>query len=185
MLGYWLRKLGIDIEFKISVFLGYDNPYSCLWTLMTAKLFSTDDKTPLIGFNLSNSINNSTIELVADARKAFNFDDVVRIEHHITEPTKSIVRQPYDRLNELLEIANHVKNISAKHEGGTPETEKMREHPSDILDYFIPKKEILEKGLMPKLLRNYLDKHDAVNRTARALTERGLTFLAAPRLHGE
>jgi hypothetical protein len=185
MLGYWLRKLGIDIEFKISVFLGYDNPYSCLWTLMTAKLFSTDGKTPLIGFNLSNSINNSTIELVADARKAFNFDDVVRIEHHITEPTKSIVRQPYDRLNELLEIANHVKNISAKHEGGTPETEKMREHPSDILDYFIPKKEILEKGLMPKLLRNYLDKHDAVNRTARALTERGLTFLAAPRLHGE
>jgi len=110
---------------------------------------------------------------------------VVRIEHHITEPSKSIVRQPYDRLNELLNVANHVKNISAKHEGGTPETEKTREHLADILDYFIPKKEILEKGLMPKLLRNYLDKHDALNRTAKALTQRGLTFLAAPRLHGE
>jgi hypothetical protein len=61
----------------------------------------------------------------------------------------------------------------------------MREHPSDILDYFIPKKEMIEKGLTPKLLRNYLDKHDAVNRTAKALTQRGLTFLAAPRLHGE
>jgi hypothetical protein len=183
MLGYWLRKLGIDLEFKISVYLGFDNPYSCFWKLMTAKLFSTGGKTPLIGFNLSNSVNNSTIELVAYVRKAFDFEDFVRIEHHITETNKSIVRQPYDRLNELLEIADHVKNISAKHEGGVPETEKTREHPSDILDYFAPKKETMEKGLMPKLLRNYLDKHDAVNRTARALTQKGLTFLAAPRLH--
>jgi hypothetical protein len=36
---------------------------------------------------------------------------------------------------------------------------------------------------MPKLLANYLDKHEAVNRTARALTERGLTFIAAQNLH--
>jgi hypothetical protein len=183
MLGYWLHKLGIDLEFKISVYLGFDNAYSCFWKLMTAKLFSTGGKTPLIGFNLSNSVNNSTIELIAYVRKAFDFEDIVRIEHHITETSKSIVRQPYDRLNELLEIANHVKNISAKHEGGIPETEKTREHPSDILDYFAPEKEIMEKGLMPKLLRNYLDKHDAVNRTAKALTQKGLTFLAAPRLH--
>jgi hypothetical protein len=118
-------------------------------------------------------------------RKAFDFEDVVRIEHHIVETSKSIVRQPYDRLSELLEIADHVKNISAKHEGGIPEVEKAREHPSDILDYFVPKKDIVEKGLMPKLLRNYLDKHDAVNRTAKALTQKGLTFLAAPRLHGK
>ncbi|MGQ9726282.1 MAG: hypothetical protein ACUVQL_04045 [Candidatus Bathycorpusculaceae bacterium] len=184
LLGYWLRKLGIDIEFKISVFLGNDNPYSIFWTLMTAKLFSTEDgETPLIGFNLSNSVNNQTIELSAYARKAFNFEDIVRIEHHITEAYKSIVRQPYDRLNELLQIADHVKNISAKHEGGIPEIEKTREHPSDLLDYFIPKKEIIAKGLMPKLLSNYLDKHDAVNRTAKALTEKGLTFIAAQNLH--
>jgi len=184
MLGYWLHKLGIDMEFKISVYLGNDNPYSCFWTLMTAKLFSRDDgTTPLIGFNLSNSANNETIELAAYIRKAFDFEDVVRIEHHIVETYKSIVRQPYDRLDELLEIADHVKNISAKHEGGIPEVEKTREHPSDILEYFIPKKEIIEKGLMPKLLINYLDKHDAVNRTAKALTERGLTFIAAWNLH--
>ena len=184
MLGYWLHKLGIDIEFKISVYLGNDNPYSCFWTLMTAKLFSRDDgTTPLIGFNLSNSANNETIELAAYIRKAFDFEDVVRIEHHIVETYKSIVRQPYDRLDEPLEIADHVKNISAKHEGGIPEVEKTREHPSDILEYFIPKKEIIEKGLMPKLLINYLDKHDAVNRTAKALTERGLTFIAAWNLH--
>jgi len=184
LLGYWLRKLGVDIEFKISVFLGNDNPYSIFWTMMTAKLFSREDgTTPLIGFNLSNSVNNETIELSAYIREAFGFEDIVRIEHHIVETQKSIVRQPYDRLNELLDIADHVKNISAKHEGGIPEVDKTREHPSDILDYFIPKKEIIEKGLMPKLLNNYLDKHDAVNRTAKALTERGLTFIAAQNLH--
>jgi hypothetical protein len=184
LLGYWLRKLGIDIEFKISVFVGNDNPYSILWTLMTAKLFSRDDgSTPLIGFNLSNSVNNQTIELSAYVRKAFNFEDIIRIEHHITEAYKSIVRQPYDRLQELLETADHVKNISAKHEGGIPEIEKTREHSSDILDYFVPKKDIIAQALMPELLINYLDKHDALNRTAKALTERGLTFIAAQNLH--
>ena len=184
MLGYWLHKLGIDLEFKISVYLGNDNPYACFWTLMTAKLFSRDDgTTPLIGFNLANSVNNKTIELSAYIRKDFGFEDIVRIEHHIVETYKSIVRQPYNRLNELLEIADHVKNVSAKHEGAFPEIEATREHPSDILEYFIPKKDILAKGLMPKLLINYLDKHDSVNRTARALTERGLTFIAAQKLH--
>ena len=184
LLGYWLRKLGIDIEFKISVFLGVDNPYSILWTLMTAKLFSREDgSTPLIGFNLSNSVSNETIELAAYVRNAFDFENVVRIEHHITEAYKSIVRQPYDRAAELVKLADHVKNISAKHEGGIPATEMKRDHPSDILDYFMPKKDIMEKGLMPKLLLNYLDKHDAVNRTAEALTKHGLSFIAAQNLH--
>ncbi|MEM2666949.1 MAG: hypothetical protein QXS01_06550 [Candidatus Bathyarchaeia archaeon] len=184
LLGFLLHKLGVDIEFKISVFLGADNPYSILWILLMAKLFSREDgTTPLAGFNLSNSVNNQTIELAAYTRKALGFEASVRIEHHITEAYKSIVRQPYDRLGELLEIADHVKNISAKHEGAPPEIEQTRDHPSDILDYFMPKKEIIEKGLMPKLLANYLDKHDAVNRTAKALTEKGLAFIAAQNLH--
>jgi hypothetical protein len=184
LLGYLMRKLGIDIEFKISVFLGIDNPYSILWTLMTAKLLSDDDgSTPLIGFNLSNSVNNDTIDLGACIRKDLGFEDVVRFEHHITEAYKSIVRQPYDRSSELLELADHVKNIGAKHEGGNPDTEKTRKHPSDILDYFMPKKDINEKGLMPELLLNYLDKHDAVNQTAEALTKHGLAFIAARNLH--
>jgi len=184
LLGCWLHKLGINIEFKISVFLGIDNPYSILWTLMTAKLFSRDDgSSPLIGFNLSNSVDNKTIELAAYVRNAFGFEDVVRLEHHITEAYKSIVRQPYDRTAELVRLADHVKNISAKHEGGIPETERKRDHPSDILDYFMPKKDIIDKGLMPEFLINYLDKHDALNRTAWALTKHGLTFIAAQNLH--
>lgn len=182
--GYLLHKLGIDIEFKISVFMGNDNPYAALWTLIGAKLFARNDGTcPLIGFNLSNSVNNETIELTAAVRKALGFEDVVRIEHHITEAYKHIVRQPYNRRDELVALADHVANISAKHEGGDPEVEATRDYPSDILDYFRAKEEIEAAGHMPALLRNYLDKHEALNRTARALTEHGLSFIAAPRLH--
>jgi hypothetical protein len=183
-LGYLLYKLGVDNEFKISVYMGNDNPYAALWTLIGAKLFARPDGTsPLIGFNWSNSVNNATMEITAQIRSDLGFEDVVRFEHHITETYKSIVRQPYDRLEELVEIADHVANISAKHEGAPPEIEKTREYPSDILDYFRDKSEIEEAGEMGYMLRNYLDKHSSVNRTARALTENGLTFIAAQNLH--
>ncbi|MBY8999161.1 MAG: hypothetical protein KGD60_15715, partial [Candidatus Thorarchaeota archaeon] len=84
---------------------------------------------------------------------------------------------------ELLDLADHVKNISAKHEGGVPEIDAGREHPSDILDYFRQKNEIEEQDHMPLLTQNYLDKHHALNRTAKELTKRGLTFIAAQKLH--
>jgi hypothetical protein len=184
ILGYILYKLGININFKISVFMGNDNPYSCLWTLMTAKLFSREDgTTPLIGFNLSNAVDNYTMRHASLIRNQLGFESNVRLEHHIIETWKSIVRQPYDRLEELLEIADEVKNISAKHEGGICEVEENLDHPSDILDYFISKTEIIQQGLMPKLQTNYLFKHDAVNRTAEALTKNHLSFIAAQNLH--
>jgi len=40
LLGFLLYRLGVDIEFKISVFFGSDNPYHALWILMMAKLFA-------------------------------------------------------------------------------------------------------------------------------------------------
>jgi len=133
LLGFLLYKMGIDNEFKISVFFGSDNPYHALWIMMAAKLFSRDDGTsPLIGFNWANSVNNETMELTAQYRKALGFEDVVRFEHHITETYKSIVLQPYNRRDELVEIADHVANISAKHEGGDPEIDGTLEHPSII-----------------------------------------------------
>jgi hypothetical protein len=184
ILGYLLYRLGIDIEFKISVFMGNDNPYAALWTLIGAKLFSRDDgSAPLIGFNWSNSINNQSMELSAQFRKILGFEDVVRFEHHITETWKSIVKQPYNRRDELVEIAGQVPNISAKHEGGDPEIDSAREHPSDILDYFRDKSEIIETGDWDAMLTNFLDKFDATNRTAWALTENGLSFVAAKKLH--
>ncbi|MEA3337368.1 MAG: hypothetical protein U9R25_15830 [Chloroflexota bacterium] len=184
LLGYLLHKLGIDNEFKISVFLGNDNPYAALWTLIGAKLFSREDGTsPLIGFNWSNSVNNESMEITAQFRKELGFEEIVRFEHHITETWKHIVRQPYNRRQELIELADHVANISAKHEGGDPEIDSARDRPSDILDYFRSKEEIEAAGEMPDLLLNYLDKHEALNRTARALTQNGLSFIAARELH--
>ena len=184
LVGYLLYRLGVDIEFKISVFMGNDNPYAGLWTLIGAKLFSRDDGTsPLIGFNWSNSIDNQTMEITAQFRKQLGFEDVVRFEHHITETWKSIVRQPYNRREELVDIAGHVANISAKHEGGDPEIDQTRAHPSDILDYFRDKQEIIASGDWDSLTLNFMDKYEAVNKTAWALTANGLSFIAAERLH--
>jgi len=184
LLGYFLHKLGIDIEFKISVYMGNDNPYAALWTLLGAKLFSRDDgTTSLIGFNWANSVDNATIEKGAAIRAALGLESNVRFEHHITETQKSIVIQPYDRTGELVALADHVANVSAKHEGGVPDIDAAREHPSDILEYFLPKSEIEAQGLMSALERNYLDKHAALNRTAAALTKKGLSFIAARNLH--
>jgi len=184
LMGFMLSKLGVDIQFKISVFFGSDNPYHALWIMMMAKLFAREDGTsPLIGFNWSNSINNQTMELTADFRKALGFEKVIRFEHHITEPQKSIVIQPYNRRDELVQIADHVANIAAKHEGGDPELDITRAHPSDLLDYFRDKEEVIRSGDWDNLLINYLDKVEACNNTAKALTEHGLSFVAARNLH--
>lgn len=183
-IAYMLHKLGVNNEFKISVFMGNDNPYAIFWTLMAANLFKRDDgTTPLIGFNFSNSVNNQTIEVSAKIRNAFDLDDIVRFEHHITETYKAIVIQPYDRRDELMDIARTVPNISAKHEGGIPTTEETRERPSSILDYFMPRTDIEGQGLMPHVQQNYLDKHDALNSSAEMLTKRGICVIAAKNLH--
>ncbi|MCX6088589.1 MAG: hypothetical protein NTV78_05475 [Caldiserica bacterium] len=183
LMGYLMHKLGINNEFKISVFVGNDNPYFFFVTFLLAKLFSREDgSTSLIGLNPSNSVNNKTIQESDVIRKAFGFEDSVRFEHHILESQKSIVIQPYDRRSELMELASTVKNVSAKHEGGDLETEAKREHLSNILDYFLPKDKI-DSDLMNLLLQNYMDKHQAVNHTAKALTEYGLSFVAAKNLH--
>lgn len=184
MVAYLLHRLGIDNEFKISVYMGNDNPYSVMWTLLAAKMFAREDgTTSLIGFNFANSVNNDTILKASKIRKALGLEKVVRFEHHIVETYKSIVVQPYNRRRELLEIAAKVPNISAKHEGGDPEIDAGREHPSDILDYFIPKADVEAKGLMGAMERNYLDKHDALNRTAEELTKAGIDVIAAANLH--
>ena len=184
LLGFLLYRLGVNIQFKISVFFGSDNPYHALWIMTMAKLFSREDGTsPLIGFNWSNSINNQTMELTAEFRKALGFEKVVRFEHHITETWKSIIIQPYDRRDELMQIADHVANIAAKHEGGNPETEQGRSHQSDILDYFREKKEVIESGDWDAMQQNFMDKVDAANDSAFVLTKQGLSFIAAKNLH--
>ncbi|WP_457553297.1 hypothetical protein [Desulfobacula sp.] len=184
LLGYMMHRLGVDIKFKISVFVGNDNPFFILWTLMTARLFAREDgSTSLVGFNLSNSVNNETIRQANVIRKQLGLEKQVRFEHHITETYQSIVNQPYNRRDELIEIARAVPNISAKHEGGEIAVEEQREHPSNILEYFLTKQEILDNDLMEALQTNYLDKQQSVNLTARVLIKSGTSVIAAKNLH--
>jgi len=184
LLGYFLYRLGIDIQFKISVTLGNDNPYSALWTLMTAKLFARQDgSTPLVGFNWSISVDNETIEITAQFRKDLNLEKIVRFEHHVTETWKGLVIQPYNRREDILNLADHIPNISAKHEGGEPEIESTRPRPSEIQDYYRAKEEIITSGEWEALTLNFKDKFDSLNLTARELTKRGLAFVAASNLH--
>jgi len=183
LVSYLMHKLGVNHEFKISVRVGIDNPYFFFVTMLLAKLFSREDgTTSLIGLNPSNSVTNKTIQEGSVIRKALGFEDSVKFEHHILEAQKGIVIQPYDRRNEFMELASTVKNMSAKHEGADLETEATRETPSDLLDYNWLKKDI-DSNLMDHLLQGYMDKHDAVNHTARALTEHDLSFIAAKNLH--
>jgi len=53
------------------------------------------------------------------------------------------------------------------------------------LDYFRDKSEIIESGQWGDLTLNFMDKFDSTNQTAYALTERGLSFIAAKNLHKE
>jgi hypothetical protein len=179
-----LHKLGVQIEFKVSVFMGIDNPFSVLWLLMAASLLGGEDgSTSLAGLNLSNSVDAATIEASSRLREALGLTDAVRFEHHVTEAYKSIVRQPYERRTELVTAAATVANLSAKHEGGEPVEEAAGEHPSDIFDYFLSRDEIERRGLMPALEAGYLAKHAAVNHTADELTRAGIGVRPATRLH--
>ena len=182
--AFVLRKLGVRNEFKISVFMGVDNPWSVLWLLIGARLVGgSGGATSLSGINFSNSADSDTLRAASAAREALGLRETVRFEHHVTEAYKSIVRQPYERRAEVVEIAAEVPNISAEHEGGDPEVEAGRKHRSDILDYFISQNVIEAAGAMEALERNYLDKHAALNHTAADLIRAGIGVKAASLLH--
>ena len=182
--AFVLRKLGVRNEFKISVFMGVDNPWSVLWLLIGARLVGgSGGATSLSGINFSNSADSDTLRAASAAREALGLRETVRFEHHVTEAYKSIVRQPYERRAEVVEIAAEVPNISAEHEGGDPDVEAGRRHRSDILDYFISQNVIEAAGAMEALERNYLDKHAALNHTAADLIRAGIGVKPAGLLH--
>ena len=77
-------------EFKVSVFMGVDNPWSVLWLLMGARLLAGEDgSTSMAGLNLSNSVELDTLlGLRRRARGARPRPTCVRFEHHVTEAYK-------------------------------------------------------------------------------------------------
>jgi len=184
LIALLLHKLGIENEFKVSVFMGIDNPYSVFWLLVAARMLSAGDgSSGLAGLNLSNSVDVATLIDSSRVRGLLGLDEAVRLEHHVTEAYRSIVRQPYDRRADLVEAAATVPNLSAKHEGGEPADEAQLAHPSDVFDYFVARDEAERDGLMPLLERNYLDKHAAMNRTAQDLMRAGIGVRPASLLH--
>jgi len=130
---------------------------------------------PLCGFNWSNSINNETMELTAQFRKDLGFEHVVRFEHHIVETWKSIVKQPYDRRAELVQIADHVANISAKHEGAMS-TSSPRSPTPPISWTTSGKERSCGFRRLGGSEAQFPEEVEACNHTARALTEHGLSF---------
>ncbi len=185
LLGYLLFRLGVNTRFRISASLGTDNPFAILWALTMARLLARPDGTsPLAGLNLNDMISRETLDWCADVRRALGMESTVGLEYHVTETWKNSVKQPYLRRAELLHLAWMIPNIVARHEGADPEIEQTLSHPSDLFDYLLDKPRVEASGEMPLLERNYLEKHAALNRTARALTQDGLSIVAAPRLHG-
>lgn len=186
LLGYWLGRLGIDIKLKVSVFAGTDNPWSFLYMLMIARMFSgADGQTPLSGMNPTNASNTETLLGFSQARELIGMTGQVRIEHHLTNFYQGMVKQPYLRRHQFIEVAEKIQNMAAKHEGADPDVDAKRNHPSAPFNYFRSKKDLVETGDIVTDQLSYMDKHDSVNTTARELTRRGLTFGAAPRLHKE
>lgn len=58
-----------------------------------------------------------------------------------------------------------------------------RNHPSDILDYFRDREEVVASGNWEDMLLNFKDKVAAANQTARALTTHKIGIIAAKNLH--
>jgi hypothetical protein len=69
--AFVLRKLGVRNQFKVSVFMGIDNPWSVFWLLMGARLLGgADGATSLSGINFSNSADSGTLRAASAAREA-------------------------------------------------------------------------------------------------------------------
>jgi hypothetical protein len=105
--GYMLYKLGIQNEFKISVFVGNDNPFAALvdaarrQAVLARRRHFPADRLQLEQLGQQRDDGDH-----GQFRKMFGFEQVVRFEHHITETYRHIVRQPYNRRAELVELAD-------------------------------------------------------------------------------
>ena len=179
-----LYKAGINVKFKISVLIGTDNPYSMYLLCILGKMYQRiDGSCGIDGINLSNSVNTDTIRSIAAIRRDLGFEDSIRIEHHITEPLLGVVKMPYLRRDQLMEIAGEIPNFSAKHEGSEMDAPSNQKHPWSLTEDFMTKDELEKAGLLEGMLENYLDKHDSLNITAETLTRGGVAFLGAPNAH--
>jgi hypothetical protein len=148
--GYLLHRLGVDIEFKISVFMGTDNPFSGLWTAAGGEAVRARRRQhPARRAQLEQlGRQRETLEIAAQARRALGFEDAVRFEHHITETTeehRAPALRPARRAHRPRRSrAEHLGQARRRRSGGRM---PPGPHPSDILDYFRDKAhEVIASG---------------------------------------
>ena len=161
--AYLLHRLGVDCEFKISVFVGNDNPWSVLWTL--------HDRAPVLAPRRILEPHRLQLLQLREQR-----DDPgmrphprrpgphpageVRAPHHRDARSPSCA-SPTCAATSWSSWPGPCRTSRPSTRAATPRSRSTRAHPSDILDYFFSKEEIEAKGLMPAMLTNYLDKHES------------------------
>ena len=179
-----LHKLGVRNEFKVSVFMGIDNPFSVLWLLMGARLFGAEHGTTgMAGLNLSNSVDATRS---ASRRPCARRSGSSRTSVSSTTSPRRTSPSCASRTCAATSSSTWPRTCRTSRpstRARDPDDEALREHPSDIFDYFVPKQQLTDTGLMPALEQNYLDKHAAVCRTAEELTRAGIGVHAAALLH--
>jgi len=143
-----------------------------------ARLFARDDGSTPSSASTGATRSTTRRSRFRPSTSALGFEDAVRFEHHITETQKSIVRQPYDRRAELIELTRGCRT-------SRPSTKvairgrRRASPPSDILDYFRDKSESSRAATGALASTSWTSSTPRLT-TARALTEHGLSFLAAP-----
>ena len=179
-----LHKLGIRNEFKVSVFMGVDNAWSVLWLLMGARLLAgPDGTTSMVGLNLSNSVELDTLLACAEVRQASASPTPCASSTTSPRPTSPSCASPTTAAPTWCgrgHRAQHHRQARGRRPGRRGGPRAPQRHLRLL--------RAAGAGRSPTAScrcsrRNYLDKHDAVNHTAAALTQAGIAVRPAALLH--
>ena len=182
LVGYLLHRLGVDIEFKISVFMGNDNPYAALWTLIGGQALRPRRRHVAADRLQLEQLGQQRDAWRSPPSSARRSASRTSSASSTTSPRRgrASCASPTTAATSWCALADHVPNISAKHEGGDPEVDAGARPPlrhPRLLPRRRRRSSPAATGTRSQL--NFLDKLDATNHTARALTEHGLSFVAA------
>ena len=164
-----MHKLGIENEFKVSVFMGVDNPWAVLWSAPgrapSAARGRLDEHG---GLNLSNSVEPPTLLEAAEVRaRAWASTTTCAWSTTSPRPTGRSSASRTTGAPSCRPLAASVEHLGQARgrrtcgggDAGAPERHRR---------LLRVQEQAVAGGLMPLLEANYLDKHAPVNRTAAA-----------------
>ena len=133
-----LHKLGMRNEFKVSVFMGVDNPWSVLWLLMGARLLAGrrrldqhDRPQPL---QLGRAADPAGRRRRAPGARPRGRRALRAPRHRGLQVHRAAALRPPRRRGARPRPPCRTSAPSTR--AATPDVEAGREHPSDIFDYF-------------------------------------------------